>query len=312
MKIAILGGCGAMGGLFGGYLAAGGDDVVLVDVSSRAVDAINSAGLAIEERDGSVRTIPVKATTDPQSVGPVDFVINFVKCYHTEAAIRSALPMIGEQTTVLSLQNGWGNAQRIAAIVGEPSVMVGLTYHSSVLVEPGRVRHPADGMTFVGELDGRESERLAAIAASFRRANIAVTVSPAIVDEVWKKLSLNASTLAVAALLRLRADQFRLHGGAMALAQGLLDEVVAVATKQKIAIDRSERWDTISGILQRAVGGKGSMLQDVEASRRTEIDVINGAIAEAGRRVGVATPLNDAMVWLVTSMQEAYLAEASS
>ena len=94
MRIAILGGGGAMGGLFGGYLARAGNDVTLIDVSRPAVDTINDAGLTIEEKDGSHPVIEVPASTDPAEVGPVDLIINFVKCYHTEAAVRAAAPMI--------------------------------------------------------------------------------------------------------------------------------------------------------------------------------------------------------------------------
>src|SRR5882724_322747 len=119
MKIAILGGGGAMGGIFGGYLARAGNDVTLIDVSKAAVTAINDNGLTIEEKDGSQPVIKVPASDNPASVGPVDLIINFVKCYHTEAAVRAAAPMIASDTAVLSLQNGWGNAPRIASIVGE-------------------------------------------------------------------------------------------------------------------------------------------------------------------------------------------------
>ena len=96
MKIAVLGGGGAMGGLFGGYLARAGEDVVLVDVSHASIDAIDRDGLAIEEKDGSTATIRVKASSKPKDVGPVDLIVNFVKCYHTEAAISAASPMLGE------------------------------------------------------------------------------------------------------------------------------------------------------------------------------------------------------------------------
>src|SRR5258707_4254255 len=141
MKIAVLGGGGAMGGLFGGYLARAGEDVTLVDVSEPAVDAINRNGLQIEERDGSNVTIKVKASSSPAEVGPVDLIVNFVKCYHTEDAVRSAMPMVGKDTAFLSLQNGWGNADRIATIAGRERVMVGLTYHSGTLLGPGHVKH---------------------------------------------------------------------------------------------------------------------------------------------------------------------------
>lgn len=308
MRIAVLGGGGAMGGLFGGWLARAGHDVTLVDVSDAAVSEINRSGVTIEEKDGSSATIPVKATSDPASVAPVDIVVNFVKCYHTEDAVRSALPMMGAETAVLSLQNGWGNAPRIASVVGESKVLVGLTYHSATLVAPGRVKHPGVGMTYMGELDGSLSPRLGAAADAFRSAGFEVTVSDRVLDEVWKKLALNVCTLPTAALLRYFAHELNQHEGTRALMAGLLREVVAVAKAQGIALDYDERWTAITGLLDRAIGAKASMLQDVEARRRTEIDVINGAIVEAGKRHGVPTPLNDCMVWLVKSLEESYLA----
>ena len=311
MRIAILGGGGAMGGLFGGWLAAAGQDVTLVDVSP-AVETINAHGLTVEEKDGATRTVQVPATRDPASVGEVDVVITFTKCYHTQEAVVSAKPMIGPRTTVLSLQNGWGNAPRIAAIVGEGAVLAGLTYHSATLLGPGRVKHPASGPTHVGELDGTLSDRVHAIAGMLTAAGFETRASGRVLDEVWKKLALNVCTLPTAALLRLTADGLARHDGTMALMRALLDELVAVAQAQGIAIDRAERWDAITGILSRAVGVRGSMLQDVEAGRPTEIDVINGAIVEAGQRLGIPTPYNQAAVWLIGALQESLATAAKT
>ena len=299
MRIAVLGGGGAMGGLFGGWLADAGHDVTLVDVSRPAIEAINAAGLSIEEKDGSTRLARVRATDDPASIGPVELIVTFTKCYHTEAAMRSAAPMIGPETAVLTLQNGWGNAARIAAVVGQARVLAGLTYHSATLLAPGRVKHPGVGATYIGELDGQSSPRLAKLRDAFAAAGFETHATARVLDEVWKKLALNVCTLPTAALLRLTADQLVATEAMMALMGALLDEVVAVASAQGIALDRAERWEAITGLLRRAVGARGSMLQDVEAGRRTEIDVINGAIVEAGDRMGIATPHNDTMVWLV-------------
>jgi 2-dehydropantoate 2-reductase len=308
MKIAVLGGGGAMGGLFGGRLARAGEDVTLVDVAEAAVDTINRDGLTIEERDGSTSVIKVKASAAPAEVGPVDLIINFVKCYHTEAAIRAAAPMLGETTAILSLQNGWGNAARIAAIAGEPRVMVGLTYNAGTLLAPGRVKHTAIAKTMVGELGGEISPRLENAVSALRRAGLETEASPQIVSEIWKKLALNVCTLPTAALLRFAADELNQYEEMRALMRGLLAEVVAVAGAQGIVLDPAERWKAITDLLDRAVGARASMLQDVEAGRQTEIDVINGAIVEAGRRHGIPTPLNDAMVWMVKSLQARYLA----
>jgi 2-dehydropantoate 2-reductase len=311
MKIAVLGGGGAMGGLFGGYLARSGEDVVLLDVSRASVDAINRDGLRIEEKDGSTATLRVKASSEPSDIGPVDLVVNFVKCYNTEAAITAAAPMLGVSTAILTLQNGWGNADRIAAVAGRSRVMVGLTYHSGTLLGPGRVKHSGHGMTYVGELDGSQSQRLGTAVAAFRKAGIETTASSRIIDEIWKKLALNVCTLPTSALLHFPAHELIQHEGTIALMEGLLREVVAVAKAQGINLDQAERWQAITGLLKQAIGARASMLQDVEASRKTEIDVVNGAIVEAGKRNSVPTPFNDAMVWMVNSLQAKYLAAAT-
>jgi 2-dehydropantoate 2-reductase len=308
MRFAILGGGGAMGGIFGGWLQRAGHQVTLIDISQPAVEAINRDGLAIEEKDGSVEVLRVAASSDPRSVGPVDVIINFVKCYHTEAAVSAAKPMIGPETVVLSLQNGWGNAPRIATIVGDDRVLVGLTYHSGTLLGPGRVKHPGLGMTFIGELTGEATPRLERIASAFRDSGFDVATSEQILVEVWKKLALNVCTLPTSGLLRFHAHELVMFEDAKSLMAALLREVVAVAEAQGIALDFDERWAAITALLEKAIGGKASMLQDVEAGRRTEIEVINGAIVEAGRRSGVPTPVNQTMVWLVGALQARYLA----
>ncbi|TIM63850.1 MAG: 2-dehydropantoate 2-reductase [Mesorhizobium sp.] len=271
MRIAILGGGGAMGGIFGGYLARAGNDVTLIDVSMPAVQAINDNGLTIEEKDGSQPVIRVPATTEPSKVGPVDLIINFVKCYHTDAAVRAAAPMISGDTAVLSLQNGWGNAPRIAGIVGEDKVLVGLTYHGGTLLGPGRVKHPGVGMTYIGELSGKATPRLDKVIETFRAAQIETARSERILDEVWKKLALNACTLPVAGLLHFMSHELVAFDGAKSLMAAILKEVVAVAKAQGISLDYDERWAAITGLLEKAVGGKASMLQDVEARRHVDL-----------------------------------------
>lgn len=307
MKIAILGGGGAMGGLFGGMLAEAGEEVTLVDVSQEAVGRINAHGLSIQDKaSGETRAVHVPASSEPAKVGTVDLIVNFVKCYHTDAAVRSALPMVGPETAVMTLQNGWGNAPKIGSIVGEDRVLVGLTYHSATLLEPGKVLHAGKGMTFMGELNGRMSGRLERVAEAFRAAGLEVTPTPNVLKEVYQKLALNVCTLPTAALLRFYAHQLVEHPPMLELMRALLKEVVAVARAQGVELDENERWEAITGLLKRAVGGKASMLQDVEKSRRTEIDVINGAIVDAGKRLGISTPYNDSMVWLVKSLEETF------
>jgi len=149
------------------------------------------------------------------------------------------------------------------------------------------------------------TERLQSLAATFQKANIDVTATAHVLKEIWSKLALNVATLPTSATLRITAERLLDTPDMQQLMHGLLREVVAVAQAQKIPLDFNERWEAITGLLKKlAPNTKGSMLQDVENRRRTEIDVINGAIVEAGRRFGIPTPYNDAMVWMVKALEK--------
>jgi len=295
-----------MGSLFGGKLAEAGLDVSLVDVFAPAIQAINQNGLSFTDKSGATHSIKVKATTSPAEVGVVDLLIVFVKCYHTEEAVRSARPMIGAHTAVLTLQNGWGNVPKISALVGQEKVLAGVTYNSAQPVGLGSVNLTNAGKTFIGELSGVHTERLERIVNAMCQAGLATEASDDVIQAIWSKLALNASGLAYSALLHFTADEGAKHEGTMNLTAALLREVVDVANAQGIGLDYAERWQTISGAMVKAVGARGSMLVDVENKRRTEIDVINGAIVDAGKRLGIPTPYNEAMVWLVQSLQETF------
>lgn len=230
----------------------------------------------------------------------------FVKCYHTAVAVKAALPIIASGTTVLSLQNGWGNGPRIASIVGQEKLVLGVCYHSATVLGPAPVLHAGKGMTFIGELDGKMTERLAKLADAFNKAGIEVTPTAQVLREIWSKLALNVATLPTSAITRITADHLLDTHEMQHLMRELLKEVMAVANAQKIPLDFNERWEAITGLLKKlAPNSKPSMLQDMEKQRLTEIDVINGAIVEAGKRLGLSTPYNQAMVWLIKALEGA-------
>jgi 2-dehydropantoate 2-reductase len=309
MKIAILGGAGAMGMVIGARLAQAGQAVTLVDVFQPAIDAINTQGLKVDDKQTgeSVVVTNVKAITDSSSADVQDLVMVFVKCYHTESAIKQAAPMIGPNTTVMTIQNGWGNGPRIAGIVGEDKVVIGLTYHSATALGPGHALHTGKGISHVGEMSGPVTPRLQAIADVFNAAGLITETTEQVLPEIYMKLALNCCTLPTSALLRFEAHMLVEHDGTLDLMRGILREVVAVANAQGIPLDYLERWNAITALLKKAVGGKASMLQDVEKQRQTEIDVINGAIVAAGRKLGIPTPYNESMVWMVKALEERYL-----
>jgi 2-dehydropantoate 2-reductase len=293
-----------MGGVYGAALAAAGIDTTLVDASEAVCASIRRAGIVVE-RDGERVAVKAAAVTDAASVGPVDVVIFFTKCYQTRAAATAAAPLVADETAVVSLQNGWGNGDVLAEAFDAERVCVGVSYHSATSLGPGRVAHTAAGPTLVGALGGGDAyaER---VVGCFTAAGLEARHVPGVRHEIWKKLVLNAAALPTSALTGLVAAALAEPGGLWDVVEALAREAVAVGRAAGFDVDEQERIETIRGALERAGNGKASMLQDVEAGRRTEIDVINGAVARLGEQASVPTPMNSAMVALIAGYERAH------
>jgi 2-dehydropantoate 2-reductase len=297
MKIAVVG-AGAMGAIFGARFAQAGHDTHLVDVAVPLVDKINSDGITVVRGDDETVT-QVPATTDPASVGPVDLVVFCVKCYHTPSAAEAARPLVDSSTVVASLQNGWGNGDVLAGVFPPEQIVVGVTYNSGTVLDVGRVAHPGVGPTTVGSFTDGEGGGPERLAEALIDGGLEATVASPIRPEIWKKLILNAATLPTAALIGMNAGALTAHTEMKELVSETAREAVAVARALGYDIDEQERIDAIHGLLERAGPARGSMLQDFEAGRRTEIDVINGAVVRAAGDTDVPVPINRAFVALV-------------
>jgi 2-dehydropantoate 2-reductase len=289
MRIAVVG-AGAMGSIFGARLAGGGNDVVLVDVARPLVEKINEAGITVRRDDKSTIT-RVPATADPSKIGPVELVVFFVKCYHTAAAAELARPLVGPDTIVASLQNGWGNGDVLAAAFPSEQVVVGVTYNSGLLVEPGVVVHPADQPTLVGNFTDGDAERASRVVAALESGGFAATVASPVRPEIWKKLILNAATLPTAALTGMNAGALVAHEQMRELVAETAREATAVARALGYDISADERVDAILSLLEKAGPTRASMLQDFEAGRPIELDSIVGAVIELAKLRGVPVPI---------------------
>jgi 2-dehydropantoate 2-reductase len=305
MRAAIVGG-GAMGAALAAEATLGGKQVTIVDVAPDVVDWIRQNGVTIESPDGSVR-VPVPATTDPYSVGPVGLAFVFVKGYHTARAADTVATLLAPDTVAVTLQNGWGNADVLASVLPAERLLMGVTYHSCSAAGPGRVRHTGRGPTVVGSYVPDSDLGNARIAADFlSAAGWDAEVSAQVSTEIWKKLVLNAATLPTAALSGLTAGGVADCPTLLELVDGLALEAVAVARARDLEVDPTERLERIHAVLVGAGSGKPSMLQDVEARRKTEIESINGAVVRLGAELGVDVPLNKAMVALINGVERSW------
>ncbi len=303
MKIVIMG-TGAMGSLFGGLLARSEEEVWLVDIRREQIDAIRSAGLTIEEK-GEGETIRVNATSDAASIGKADLVIFFVKAYHTEKAVSDALVLQKKDTVFLTLQNGLGNEEAICKQVDRKSVMLGATNHGATLLGPGRIRHAGWGKTYVGELDGKMTDRVAQIGQVFNKAGIETEVSSNIHQVVWNKLFINAGLNAVAALTGLKNGQLLDYPETLRLMDGLVSEAVEVAKRKGIPIEGNP-LEKVKAVVEATRENRCSMGQDIDNRRKTEIDAINGAVVREAERLGIAVPYNQMITDLIKVIEKRF------
>ena len=303
MKIGMLG-AGALGCTIGGVLARGGSDVIFVDRYQAHVDAINANGLKMRVGDGE-ETASVKAYSSCDGLSPVDLVIVLVKSAATRAAIESALPMIGKDTLVMSIQNGLGHEDILAEVVGRERVLAAKTYVGGVFLEPGYVISGyKDKQTHIGELDGKQTPRLQAVVDEFNKAGLQTIASTDIYSTMWNKLLVNVASGAVCAITRLpygllyKMPEIE-EAALLAVAEG-----IAVAKANGIGLfseDPAYFWKLAGEGLPAEF--KTSMLQSLEKGEISEADFINGSVVRWGERSGVATPVNKTLVALIKGIE---------
>lgn len=303
MKICILG-AGALGCAIGGRLSAAGSEVFLINRSRAHVDAMNSHGLCIREGE-SDQCVKVRAFTDCNGIGPVDLLIVVVKSFDTRTAIESAMPLIGDQTVVVSIQNGLGHEEILAEVVGRERVLAGKTYVGGVMLAPGRIIAGTRGkQTFIGELDGSLTERLRAIVAEFNAAGLQTSASTNIYGTMWDKLLVNVSTGALCGITRLPYGGLYKVPEIEACALAAVAEGIAVAKANGIRLTSDDPryfWQLAAEGLPAEF--KPSMLQSIEKGARTEIDFINGSVVRWGERCAMPTPVNQTLVACIKGIE---------
>ena len=306
VRIAIVG-PGALGCLFGGLLALAGHDVRMLARRPDQAEHIAREGLVIE-RDGAERRARVRAGVDPAGLGPVDLAIVLVKATDTAAAAAVLPPLLAPDGAAISLQNGLGNVEALTAVLGPERVLGGVTAQGATLLGPGRVRHAGFGPSTLAEAAGGRSERAGTIASLLDAAGLPARAADAVEPLVWGKLIANAAINALGALLRCQNGVLVERPSSAPLFDGLAAEAGAVARALGVELPFPDPVEHARSVARVTYANRNSMLQDVEAGRRTEVDAINGAVARLGAEAGVPTPLNATVAALIRALGEGSVA----
>ncbi len=303
MKIAVIG-CGAVGSLFAAHLAKAGEvEVWAYDVWKEHTDAIRGSGLRIS--GASDFTVRLNATSDPKSLPHCDFGIVATKSIHTRAAIAQVAHAFDESSAVCSVQNGVGNEEILAEHV--KYIIRGTTFPAGHPIAPGHIGFDIKGDTWIGPFEPTNTPyaKVETLAGFLSRSGMNTIPLPDARGAQWTKLIFNASTNPVGGLTLLH------HGAATRFAptgqlfNDLIAEGEAVAAKLGIQLHGDPRQ-----LVQKGASAPGkhraSMLQDVLGKRQTEVDFMNGAIAQWGEKIGVPTPLNRALWQLIKGLEHSW------
>lgn len=295
MKVTVIG-AGAMGGSFGGLLALGGHDVVLVDSAQGHVDAIVRDGLALSGVHGE-KCVSVPAFTRVEDARPADLVIFFVDTNATVAAAQNVASALTPEGYAVTCQNGIGNVEALQAVLGNERVLGGSSMCSAANLGPGQVCLTHLGPTSIGETDGRESERAAAVVEALSEAGLPAVLSNEIMAQIWQKFVLNVGINAICATTGLRPAEVASIEELAALQDRVIDEAFAVTRAKGMTLPEVELRAKIKS--QRLKLNRPSMLQHIDAGRPTEIDAINGALVREAGALDIPVPYNEALTALL-------------
>jgi len=297
LKITVMG-AGGIGGCYGGLLAQAGNDVTLIARGAHLA-AIKEKGLQLIQPEGDF-TVAVAATDDPSQVGPVELVIFSVKAHQNSKAVPLIEPLIGEDTTILTIQNGVESADELGQDYGAERVLPGSAYLLSNITSPGVIKQLSlvPRVAF-GESNGDRSQRAVAIRDSFCEANIEAELSDDISKALWSKLLYNSPANAMASAARLSPRDLIEYPHGAAMFRSAIQEVANVGTAYGIPFGQDDVQGAMDLITARPMGARGSMQADLEAGRPLELEAIVGSVRRIGRKVNVPTPVFDMLYTLL-------------
>lgn len=311
MRIAVFG-TGGVGGYFGGRLAEAGEDVIFIARGDH-LRAIKEKGLKVDSRNGDFVIYPAAATDTVSDVGVVDLVLVGVKAWQVPEAARAMKPLVGANTTVLPLQNGVDAASQLVDTLGPKSVIGGLCRIVSFVVEPGHIRHAgAMPSVIIGELDNRQSQRIATIEELFKRAGVEITIAKDIQVALWTKFLFIASFSGMGAIANAPAGILRTNPQWRTQMLQAMQEIYALAHARGINLPPDSVDKVMAFVDALQDDATSSMQRDIAAGKPSELDAQNGAVVRMAHEAGIEVPTHALIYHTLRPLEDKARATVSS
>ncbi len=306
MKIAIHG-TGAMGSVYAALFAEAGHEVWAVDPWQDHVAAINAQGLRLEGASGDRTVSGIRATTDIAEAGACDLIVIAAKAAGVGPAARAIAPVLTPDTLVLTIQNGLGAAERIAAHMPVNNVLLGVADgFGAALKGPGHAHHAAMKLIRIGEIGGGRMDRAEGLAESWRNAGFEARAFDDIQQLIWEKFLCNVTFSAPCTVFGATVGELMDHPERWAIALAAMQEAYALARVLNVNLSFDDPVAYVTAFGARMPDARPSMLLDHMAGRRSELDAINGAVPPLGRAHGIATPTNDVLAAVLRQREESF------
>jgi 2-dehydropantoate 2-reductase len=292
-------GSGAMACLFAARLAAAKIPVMMLATWKEGIQAIRQHGVRIVEPDGKESSYPVDITDDPASCVGTRYALVMVKSWQTGRAARQLAECLDTNGAALTLQNGMGNLETLAQVLGEQRTALGAATTGAYLLSPGRVQAAGEGTISLGN-----HARLKPFAETLRAAGFVVETVPDPTVLLWGKLVINAAINPITALLCVPNGELLERPTAQALMAAAAREAAAVALAKGVRLPYPDPVAAAETVARRTANNLSSMLQDVIRCAPTEIDAICGAVVRMGEQAEVLTPINRTLWLLVKAINK--------
>jgi 2-dehydropantoate 2-reductase len=292
-------GTGAMATLFAARLGRAGYAVTMLGSWPEALAALRSNGARLVEDPGREQRIRVTVRSDPRDCRGARYALVLVKSWQTETAARALAECLAESGVALTLQNGLGNREILAASLGAQRVALGSTTTGATLLGPGLAKAGGEGVVSI-----ESHSHIAPLQAALRRAGFQVEVVQDARVLIWSKLVVNSAINPLTAILRVPNGQLLERPAARQLLRALAEETAAVAHAEQVSLATSDPVDMVEAVALGTATNHSSMFQDVQRGAPTEIDAICGAVTLAGRQHSVPTPMNQACWHLVQALTQ--------
>jgi len=303
-KIAVIG-PGAIGGLFAARIKKSGFDVILIDKEEDRCAFLNENGISIEGVSGEYQ-VKVPCIIPDADSGPFDLVIVCVKAYETDNAVEMHKKIIGPETSVLTLQNGYGNVDAIKRHVSEAQIIAGITSQGANIPAEGKINHAGTGDTFIGGLSGEATDRIKEVAAMLDKSGFPTAVSDNVNELIFTKLLINVGINALTGIFRVRNGKLNDYAESRELMSQAVAEGLRVAEATGVNVDREAIQNRVAEVATLTAQNRSSMLMDILNQRKTEIEFINGAIVKLGAEEGISTPVNQSLTNIVRVIEQTY------